>query len=248
MRLLLITLFPCLALAQAIQPSGGGGGVTISGSPSANQVTLFATGTSVKGDSNLTWDTTNKTLTIAGTASGANAIELPQNTRIDWGGLNLQYNFLTGQFGMNAPLSVFGDVEITRQGGRFFTAGDTNNVTIVGASTGSPVTITTAGGDTNVGLNLITQGTATVQHNGIIVPVQHSATLQAIEAGKCSLTTGSCSPVFGTDFGSAPDCTCSPDGTAVTSGCAVGTPGTHTLTIKTLSSAANAYWICIGPK
>lgn len=62
--LLFTLLLASLAFGQGrpANPKGGGGGITISGSPSAAQVTLFASGTAVEGDSNLTWDAADKRL------------------------------------------------------------------------------------------------------------------------------------------------------------------------------------------
>lgn len=162
------------------------------------------------------------------------------STLIDSGGLcvgkentnsNDALTFLS--FNLNNQTSSSNVVEV----GRFSSGGNLLIASTTDDSSGNKLQVTG-----NAGVS------GTIKSSTQIVPVQHGTTLQAIESGKCSLSSGTCSPSFTTAFAAGPNCTCSEDGSVVTSGCAVGTPGTSSFTITTLATAANAYWICVGNK
>lgn len=158
---ILAALVPALAFAQGT-PHRVAGGISESGTPAANQVAIWGAGTVLKGDSNLTWDSTHGTLNF-GASSGQSAITL---------GTEGAYICINPSCSEKIYGDGFGIFRATAHDFTFTSANDgvfnveyqlniaaldNNSLTINGASTGNPVTMTTVG--TNAGLTVTTQGT-----------------------------------------------------------------------------------------
>ena len=225
MKTLLLLFVSSVAFGQAIAQ----GGITISGSPAANQVTLFNNASSVKGDSNLTWAPSTKTLTITGTALNGDALVIPAGARIDFNGGVMDYNNSFSYLETNIPFTVFGNIKTTGAGRSISTSGGTNNIAIADATTTNPVTITGSGGDATVGINLVPKSTGTIQNNGDPIIALHHAqatTQTSIEFGAAAATANALAVSFAASFSAAPSCTCADVNAGVSSACGISTTST----------------------